>query len=753
MLETYDRKNARRQLGFRRKKFTEETVRANELDHYQAEGWELVKRNKTSIRVRKAKPHNQIFEERIWKILYEMEFDEIGGGSDFGIPIAQDRKAKQVDAFGICEFGALVVECKSNEAPGRRAMRKDLSEYVAMREKMVESICGHAGRTVDVAIVFATRNIIWAQPDLEFAKEHRILVLQDSAIDYYETLAKHIGAAAQFQLFGDALGTKKTHGSGAKVAAMRGNMAGNEFYLFAATANILLPISYVAHRANLGGDVVSAYQRMVQRNRLTKIRKYIEENGALFPNSIIVNFHDRDALNFSAKGSDEQGFEFGLLELPADYRSAWVIDGQHRLVGLAGTKQVDDALLPVVAFAGLDSSTQARMFVDINSKQVKVQKNLLEEIFADLLWGSDDANDRLAALAAKTVAFLNSTRGSPLFRQVKGGSDLDGTNRPITITTLAGAIRSGRLYGHVPAKTTIIEPGPFFVSDTPDLDKSLRRGVALLSDYLQFFAQGIPDQWRLGDEKGGYLCTNQGIAALLLVYKQLLDHISKSRSISIRDLSQEELHDELAPLIGPLVDYFKRASPPEIDAFRRLYGLAGQSKAAYEMMLKIRSVNRTFNAPGLDEHLASQDDSYTETATLLIRNLQIAISSFVLDQLKSRYPNGKDWWWEGVPSEIRKKVVARIQDDPERPSEEQSFDLLDYKNIATANWELLGPALGRNEEGQGKQKQIAWFQELNKLRNRTMHPERGVVTRDELHWLEALVRHLEKSLGTDINTT
>lgn len=750
MLETYERKNARRQLGLRRKKFNEMTVRENEIDHYMSEGWELVRKNKNGVRIQKLKPHEVVFEERLWKILYDMEFDEIAGDANFGIPIGKNIKAKQVDAFGICEFGALVVECKSNAEPRKRSMRKDLSEYVAMRSKLTEAIQGHSGEDVDVAIVFATNNVLWSEPDLSFAEEHDILVLQDDAVEYYEALAKHIGAAAQFQLFGDAFGSRRTNQEPTKVAAMKGKMAGNEFYLFATTANHLLPISYVAHRAKLGGDVVSAYQRMVQRSRLTGIRDYIENHGALFPNSVIINFHDPDALSFEAKGSDDNNFEFGLLQLPTEYRSAWVIDGQHRLVGLAGTDQVDEALLPVVAFAGLDSSTQARMFVDINSKQVKVQKNLLEELFADLLWGSDDPSDRLSALASKTVALMEASDGSPLYRLVKGGSSVNSSNRPITITTLSGALRSGRFYGHIPAKSMTIEPGPFFVDDTPNLEKTLNRGVSLLSDFLGLISAQAPANWNLGAEKGGYLCTNQGIASLLIVYRQLLSHISKTHSISIRDLSSAELQSELKPLVAPITDYFSSAGAQEIEGFRRLYGLAGQTKAANEMMLMIRDSIPEFDSPGLDDHLASQDDSFTEKATLLIRDIQIAINGHVISCLKQEFPSEKDWWYEGVPDEIKKKVAVRMAVDKERLGEEKSFDLLDYKNIATANWELLGPTLGRPADGAGKQKQIAWFQELNKLRNRTMHPERGVVSKEELAWLEEIANHLEAQLKKEI---
>jgi len=50
------------------------------------------------------------------------------------------------------------------------------------------------------------------------------------------------------------------------------------------------------------------------------------------------------------------------------YKSAWIIDGQHRLFSYSGHPKASKGLLSVLAFEGLPPSKQAELFIDINAK-------------------------------------------------------------------------------------------------------------------------------------------------------------------------------------------------------------------------------------------------------------------------------------------------------------------------------------------------------------------------------------------------
>jgi DNA sulfur modification protein DndB len=157
------------------------------------------------------------------------------------------------------------------------------------------------------------------------------------------------------------------------IAALQCRQQDFKFYAFVLTAEQLAEISYVSRREGKDG-----YQRLLNRNRAEAIKRYIEAGGTL-PTNIILNFNDSDQVCYNEKTR--------MLTIPFLPRSAWVIDGQHRLYGADMLKEL---LLTnhlartyeflVSAFVGLDLVQQAKIFVDINSYQEGVSKSLLYDL-------------------------------------------------------------------------------------------------------------------------------------------------------------------------------------------------------------------------------------------------------------------------------------------------------------------------------------------------------------------------------------
>ena len=113
----------------------------------------------------------------------------------------------------------------------------------------------------------------------------------------------------------------------------------------------------------------------------------------------------------------------GLVHLPKNYQSAFIIDGQHRLYGYANNDWKYKNSIPVVAFENLPIEEQVKMFVDINHKQKSVSKNLLTTIIADLKWESSIYNDAIFALQSKLLQRLGERDDSPLYRRVIVGEN------------------------------------------------------------------------------------------------------------------------------------------------------------------------------------------------------------------------------------------------------------------------------------------------------------------------------------------
>ena len=50
----------------------------------------------------------------------------------------------------------------------------------------------------------------------------------------------------------------------------------------------------------------------------------------------------------------------------------------------------------------------------------------------------------------------------------------------------------------------------------------MTRAVETISHYFALVADALESHWALGDDKGGYLCTNLGIRALLQLLRRLI---------------------------------------------------------------------------------------------------------------------------------------------------------------------------------------------------------------------------------------
>ena len=126
----------------------------------------------------------------------------------------------------------------------------------------------------------------------------------------------------------------------------------------------------------------------------------------------------------------------GILHLPQLYKSAFIIDGQHRLYGYSLNDSESNHTIPVVAFENLPSDEQTRIFVDINSTQKSVPANILHSIKADFDWAS--SNERLALSALKTRLFINMNddESSPFYKRIVISEEGKSEKRCLTLQTL-----------------------------------------------------------------------------------------------------------------------------------------------------------------------------------------------------------------------------------------------------------------------------------------------------------------------------
>ena len=156
----------------------------------------------------------------------------------------------------------------------------------------------------------------------------------------------------------------------------------------------MLKLAYISHRAKIDSSAIGTYQRLLKKKRLRDISEHINETGGVFPTNVVVNFRNSRGLRFDPSGpSGDDPTVLGTLHLPNRYKCAWVIDGQHRLYGFSLSDWADRGRIPVLAFENLTPTEEIRMFVEINSKQVKVPRSLLVELEPEMNV-SDDRPER-----------------------------------------------------------------------------------------------------------------------------------------------------------------------------------------------------------------------------------------------------------------------------------------------------------------------------------------------------------------------
>ena len=714
------------------------------------DGWEVAKRNKRSVRIAKDKPPDELLEDEIWTVLAQMGFQEMSEGRNFQVSMGPNLSPRQIDVFAKDDEVALVVECTQKDHPGRKSMDYLIQKLSANREAIHEAVVAQYGRQAKLRVkyVIATRNISWSQADLDRCEDSEISVISDTEIDYYSALVQHLKHAARFQLLAHLFGGSSVRGLANTVVATRGKMGGDTFYAFLIRPDELLKIAYVGHRASRTVDNIRTYQRMLQPKRLKRISEFINAGGK-FPTNIVVNLKTQRnkqtnrnrPLRFEEKQKigDES---FGVLHLPAQYASAWIIDGQHRLYGYAYARTTngfnhDHSTVPVLAYENLPAEKEMNLFIDINSKQVRVTTSLLMELYSELHWDSQDPREAFQALLSRLASRLNSDPTSPLFDRVIVSGKKKTSHRCLTQTSLRDGLLVARLLGSL--SQDVLLPGPLSTPDVSDYEGNLRKSFSVLTDCLRVLSEGLPDHWKRGNAPGGYLCTNNGLRALFHVIADITHHVHSIKGTNLCHLDPDAISQLVSPYLDPLVTHFKTASSQQVQAFRAIgSSLTAVKQQSHGLEVHIHTHCPTFNPPELRQYLASRDQAGTESAARKVTEIHRRLFEYVIDVLKDHHgERDKRWWIQGIPLKIRQQCTNEWEAQDRRGSEESHLHLISYIEICLRNWDLVKDVVSLDQADKiNKKRNTKWIKDLNDIRQITSHPERGILDTDQVRFVD-----------------
>jgi DGQHR domain-containing protein len=141
----------------------------------------------------------------------------------------------------------------------------------------------------------------------------------------------------------------------------------NRFYSLTMPIEALAKTCYVSTREE---DIEQGFQRTLDAKKAQDIANYIDNESGIIPNSIVLSAQEDSNFVYSNRNRSVT-----FDDIP---KAFLVLDGQHRIYGFKLAKS--DLRVPVVIFEGLSRVQEAKLFIDINTKQKPVSNELLLDI-------------------------------------------------------------------------------------------------------------------------------------------------------------------------------------------------------------------------------------------------------------------------------------------------------------------------------------------------------------------------------------
>ncbi len=235
------------------------------------------------------------------------------------------------------------------------------------------------------------------------------------------------------------------------------------------------------------------------------------------------------------------------IHFPLSYNTCRIIDGQHRLLGFSAVSSELQKMysLPVIALQDYDRKKEIKTFVDINSKQQRIDVNLILLLKADLDWKKDTKEQKEKI----SVGVAHELNRSFLKKRVYFGMADESKGSKITLSTIVSAL-----------------VGNNQVQDT--VQKTYRR----IKDIFKLVQENIPDY---GFQEEGYFGHNQGIRVLL----RLIYLYQKNTEVGRLSVSKEDFFNDLGTIMNKNM----------IKSLDDLYGEGGANSAATLLVEQLQS--------------------------------------------------------------------------------------------------------------------------------------------------------------------
>ena len=405
--------------------------------------------------------------------------------------------------------------------------------------------------------------------------EPKLITFDRKTMLYYEDLYSKLGKYIEFELLKDL--TIKHNEDALHVPAVGMTLNGSVIYMFSMSAESLMKCCYVYRKEQTS----KGYQRLLSKEKLNNIRSYFNSRSseALFPNSILLNFM---GLVDGGKAKPTSPVNMNL-DIPIEYSSYHVIDGQHRLYSYAGLPSFVGERLIVVAFDNLSEEAERRFFISINKNQNKIDSSLLTTLLAETEFKENEA-EYIESQAAKFVLTLN-TKEKGLFNAMidvqMDVTDLEPKRDKETLTLKSATeyIRTSRLLPYMKkskTKSPVIEDG-YIKGQKMNMDDAVTEFEQLYSLLLD----------KDNESNRRFFYQNRGfglVCKLIQGYYKNIKSKNLPKTVSINDLLTKVKFTE-----------------KEIEVMLRGYGPAGFSEIVALAQYRIREIYPGFKISKKDK--------------------------------------------------------------------------------------------------------------------------------------------------------
>lgn len=729
-----------------------ENIKPEFVEEYTSNNWTIDKKMKNRIKVKKIKPIDELFEDNVWCLFVKMGFICLNRDRTFKISYSNDGKlSQQIDVFAKDAETIIIVECKATSEVQKKSNFKETIEAIGgKKEGIVRTLrkC-FPDNKYKIKFIFATKNYIIGEQDQERLNNYEIAHFDDETIRYYSELAKHLGSSSRFQLLGYLFADQSIPQLDTTVPAIQGKLGGHTYYSFSIEPEKLLKTSYILHRNNANKKMMPTYQRLIKKARLHSIQSFINAGG-FFPNSIVINIVSNGKkirFDIATPQVESSISKIGLLYLPKNYRSAYIIDGQHRLYAYGDSDYTKKHSIPVVAFIDLEREEQIKLFMQINENQKAVPKNLQNTLNSDILWDSPNLIERIKALKLQIAQSLGEDYDSPLYDRVIIGESEKSKTRCISIETIKTGLDRSNFFGEF-TRDSIKADGTFYKGNN---DATMEYILPFLKETFFYLRESLQDEWEKGESYDGFVFINAGIESFIRLFSDIVDHLIESNKIVSKKDKTTKIVEELKYYIDPVIAKFKSLSSDEKYEYKKSYGVAGKTSYWRNIQEIVAEARNDFNPEGLSKYLEDSEKKYNEESFRMIRDIETKLKDDFKIELQKVY--GANWFKLGVPQQVyldANSLKSQKELDEENLNKEidpwDCLNIIDYRKIAVygSNWQnIFEKKYTRPEDIKirgGKEEKTKWLQRLERIRNQNFHSY--AITKDEYDFLGNLYKWL-----------